>query len=73
MTAKEAHDLAQALQKNTVIKFFSFSLFIHCCISMQTLTTLDLKYNQIGTQGAEYFAQALQNNSVRKFSFLPTM
>ena len=31
---------------------------------MQTLTTLDLSSNQIGDQGAQYFAEVLHKNSV---------
>jgi hypothetical protein len=39
---------------------------------MQKLTTLDLGHNQIGDQGAQHLAQALQNNTVRQVLFLTT-
>ena len=32
---------------------------------MQALTTLNLPWNQIGAEGAQYLAEALRNNSVR--------
>jgi hypothetical protein len=44
----------------------TFCLF-HKSISiryMQTLTTLNLEYNEIGEQGAEHLANALQQNKV---------
>jgi hypothetical protein len=34
----------------------------------QTLTTLDLSYNEIGAQGAEHLANALQQNKVTRFA-----
>jgi Ran GTPase-activating protein (RanGAP) involved in mRNA processing and transport len=36
----------------------------------QTLTTLDLEGNQIGSEGTKYLANALQQNTVKLFSFL---
>jgi len=36
----------------------------------QTLTTLDLSYNKIGDQGAQYLGEVLRHNTVRS-SFLP--
>jgi hypothetical protein len=36
---------------------------------MQALTTLDLAYNQIGTEGAQHLAQALQKNTVKDVFF----
>jgi hypothetical protein len=38
---------------------------------MQTLSTLNLGVTGIGTEGAKYLAQALQNNIVRKLIFSP--
>ncbi len=37
---------------------------------MQTFTTLDLAQNRIGNKGAEYLADALQNNIVRIVLYL---
>ncbi len=34
----------------------------------QTLTTLDLAYNQIGHQGAEHLANVLEENQVTRFA-----
>jgi hypothetical protein len=42
--------------------FFFFSTLHH--LLTQTLTTLDLENNQIGPQGAEHLASALQQNKV---------
>jgi hypothetical protein len=39
---------------------------------MQALMTLDLACNQIGAEGAQHLAQALQNNTVRDVFFFPT-
>jgi Ran GTPase-activating protein (RanGAP) involved in mRNA processing and transport len=36
---------------------------------MQTLTTLDLKDNGVGAEGAQYLAQALHSNKVRELLF----
>jgi hypothetical protein len=38
------------------------------CYFLKTLTTLDLCANQIGPQGAEYLAYALQQNQVIRFA-----
>jgi Ran GTPase-activating protein (RanGAP) involved in mRNA processing and transport len=40
---------------------------------MQTLTTLDLQENQIGDEGAQHLAQALQNNTARQLFFRSTV
>jgi hypothetical protein len=37
--------------------------------SIQTLTTLDLGRNQIGGEGAQYLAHALETNTVRKLLY----
>jgi uncharacterized membrane protein len=36
----------------------------------QTLTTLDLSWNKVGEEGAQYLANALQSNNVRYFFVL---
>lgn len=58
--------LAHALQQNKVLQddlfFFFIHLFVHCFI--QTLTTLNLAYNQIGAVGAQHLANALYKNQV---------
>jgi len=42
-----------------------FFLFIRISIvRLKTLKELYLRHNQIGDQGAQYFAYALQNNTV---------
>ncbi len=52
---------------------FSFDrLYIHHDISIQKLTTLDLRRNEIGAEGARHLAQALQNNTVRQVLFRST-
>jgi hypothetical protein len=51
---------------------FSFPLGIHHYLSIQTLTTLDLQRNNIGAEGAQHLAQALQNNTVRDVFFVST-
>jgi ABC-type uncharacterized transport system substrate-binding protein len=38
--------------------------YTHLHVFTQTLTTLDLNYNQIGDAGAQYLADALRNNTV---------
>jgi hypothetical protein len=47
---------------------FPIQLFTH--YFSQTLTTLDLTSNQIGDQGAQHLANALQQNKVTRFSSL---
>lgn len=43
-----------------------FSIKNHYYVIMQTLTTLNLGRNQIKTQGAQYVAQLLEINTVKK-------
>ncbi len=50
----------------------SFSLHIHHYLSLQTLTTLNLRSNDIDAEGAQHLAQALQNNTVRDVFFFST-
>lgn len=40
--------------------------YIHFYLFIQTLTTLHLGYNTIGFEGAQFLANALQNNRVRQ-------
>jgi hypothetical protein len=37
--------------------------------SIQTLTTLDLGWNEIGVKGAQFLANALQTNTVRELLY----
>ncbi len=46
---------------------------MHDDISIQTLITLNLQYNNIGDEGAQHLAQALQNNTVRQVLFRSTV
>ncbi len=66
---KGAQYLAEALRQNEVISPFSFS---HSTVHYvtQTLTTMDLRFNQIGSQGAEHLANALEQNKVTFYLFL---
>ena len=58
--------LASALQLNTVrLDFPPMSPVINSLHFTQTLTTLDLKFNEIGDEGAMGLASALQLNTVR--------
>src|SRR3984957_5455407 len=41
----------------------------HLHFFTQTLTTLDLRWNQIGEQGAQHLANALHNNTVNHFLY----
>jgi hypothetical protein len=50
----------------------SFPLRIHHYLSIQTLTTLNLFYNNIGAEGTQHLAQALQKNMVRDLFFFTT-
>jgi len=43
---------------------FSIEPLVH--YYQQTLTTLDLAYNQIGNQGAEHLANVLEQNQVTR-------
>lgn len=43
----------------------SFSMYLfHLSHSIQSLTTLDLSYNQIDSKGAKHLAHALRHNTV---------
>jgi len=65
MGDQEAQHLSDVLHNNNVsiiiysklIVFFSF---------IQTLTTLNLSFNQVGKQGARYLSDILRNNQVEK-------
>ena len=57
-----------ALRNNTVTLFLlQSSSFPHIHFFTQTLTTLDLGFNQIGPVGAQHLADALRNNTVTLF------
>ncbi len=43
---------------------------MHLSHSVQTLTTLNISYNQIGNKGTEYLANALKRNTTRLYSCL---
>jgi hypothetical protein len=47
----------------------SFAQRIHHYLSIQTLTTLNLRSNHIHDEGAQHIAHALQNNTVRDMFF----
>jgi hypothetical protein len=47
----------------------SFAQRIHDYLSIQTLTTLNLRSNHINDEGGQHLAQALQNNTVRDVFF----
>jgi hypothetical protein len=50
-------------------KFSPHQLHINYYVSIQTLTTLNLKYNTIGDQGAQDLFHSLQSNVVREVLF----
>ena len=58
---KGAKHLADALITNNV-SVMLFHIFAHR--NMQTLTELDLHENHISAEGAQYFMDALKNNTV---------
>jgi hypothetical protein len=45
--------------------FHSFTSYLLIYHSIQTLKTLDLRYNDIGDLGVQYLVDALENNTVR--------
>jgi hypothetical protein len=49
--------------------FLLFQSDTNYYVSIQTLTTLNLESNEIGTEGARHMAHALQSNAVREVSF----
>lgn len=52
---------------------FSVVLYIHHNISIQTLTSLNLRYNKIGDEGVQYLAEELKKNKVRHIVFYSSM
>jgi len=44
-------------------------LHVHHFHSIQTLTTLNLTFNRIGDEGAQFLANALQTNTVRELLY----
>jgi len=44
-------------------------LHVHRFPSIQTLTTLDLRWEQLGKEGAKFLANALQTNTVRELLY----
>jgi hypothetical protein len=70
----EGHNIWHKHYRTTRWDKISFDrLYSHHDISMQTLTTLDLYNNNIGAEGAQHLAQALQNNTVRQDLFRSTI
>ncbi len=69
---KEPNILLKHYKTTPWDKCFSLPLRIHHYLSIQTLTKLNLEYNQIGVDGARHLAQALQNNTVRDLLFFST-
>jgi hypothetical protein len=67
LSTSDVSDLMGALQVNQV-KFSHSLQVLDLCYSLisltQTLTTLDISYSNIGSEGAELVANALKNNIV---------
>ncbi len=57
------------MQLNTVRKMLFGLYHTDFSYSMQTLTTLDLGYNQIGGQALKHMSDMLRLNAVRNVSF----
>jgi Ran GTPase-activating protein (RanGAP) involved in mRNA processing and transport len=67
---QKEHNISLKHYKTTWLDTFSsFPSPIYHYLSIQTVTTLDLAWNQIGAEGAQHLAQALQNNMVRNVFF----
>jgi len=58
--------IGQALQTNKVTQTMILVNFYHIHLSLfiQTLTTLDLVWNEVGAEGGKAIGQALQTNKV---------
>jgi hypothetical protein len=52
-----------------VLFLFDSRSYHHLHFFTQTLTTLDLYWNEIGDEGAQHLVDALQNNTVILFVF----
>ncbi len=69
---QKEHNIWLKRYKTTRSETFSSSpRCVHYYLSIQALTMLNLKSNQIGAEGAQHLAQALQNNRVRDVFFFP--
>jgi len=75
------HDELNRLRRSTISRWciteqyskwnsFIHMFYIHFYLFIQTLTTLYLGYNAIGFEGAQFLANALQNNRVREDFYL---
>jgi hypothetical protein len=53
--------------------FSSCQTYINYYVLIQTLTTLNVAYNNIGDEGAQHLTNALQSNAVRDVLFLSNM
>jgi hypothetical protein len=63
---KGAQHLADALQNNTVTLIFSSTLsYPHLHFFAQTLTTLDLEYNQIGEELQHIVSELIEQHKRR--------
>ncbi len=63
--------LSKGLQKNTVMYIFStveYNMQILCSF-VQKLKEIDLSENEIGSDGAKYLAQVLENKTVVILTF----
>ena len=67
--ADGARHLREALKVNQVLRLPPIALDVDTVRCLQTLTTLNLEYNEIGADGARHLAEALKVNRVMQFMY----